>query len=332
MEHKKNYLTSVTLIRGIAALAVSLFHFTKGFISKAPVADALMPYAWIGVEIFFVISGFVIPYMLLGKPFKTKHYGGYLLKRIIRIEPAYLASIALILLLNYISSLFSAYQGAPFSISGYNLMLHLGYLVDFFDGTWLNPVYWTLAIEFQYYLLIGFLLIIWNKNNNFWTVITLLAFFALSFWPQDDIKFFRNTDIFTIGIICAFYKKEYIDKLYFLIFVAIVGFAIYLHHSYVIVILSVGASLGIAFLDKIRDFKWLLFFGNISYSLYLLHIPIGGRVINIGRRFDLNFQLKLAIILMAFVVSIFAAWIFYICIEKPSHKWSRRISLNIKKD
>lgn len=291
-----------------------------------------MPYAWLGVEVFFVISGFVIPYMLLGLPFKVKHYGGYLLKRLLRIEPAYLASIALIIFLNYISTLFPIYEGPAFGVSGHNILLHLGYLVEFFDGTWMNPVYWTLAIEFQYYLLIGFLLIIWNQNNKYWTIMTLSAFFALSFWPQYEITFFRNTDIFTIGIICAFYKKEYINKLYFLILVAIIGCVIYIHHSYVITILSVGATLGIAFLNTVKNLNWLIFFGNISYSLYLLHIPIGGRIINIGKRFaSSNFE-KFLIIFVALVVSVVAAWVFYKLIEMPSHKLSRRIKLNIKKE
>lgn len=329
MEQRK-YLTSVKLIRGIAALAVCLFHFTKGFIAKVPVSDILMPYAWVGVEIFFVISGFVIPYAVLGLPFKAKHYGGYLLKRLVRIEPAYLTSIAIILILNYLSSLFTIYNGDPFALSTHNILLHLGYLVDFFDGTWLNPVYWTLAIEFQYYLLIGFLLILWNRNNKMLTIISLLAFFALSFWPQNDIKFFKYTDIFTIGIVCAFYKKEYIERLHYLILVAILGVVIYLHHAYVIALLSVGASLGIAFLDSIKNFKWLIFFGNISYSLYLIHIPIGGRVINLGRRLEPTIAMQVLIVMVAVVVSVFVAWLFYIFIEKPSHRWSRQIRLKYK--
>lgn len=332
MERKKHYLTSVTLIRGIAALAVCLFHFSKGLLSNLPVSSFLLPYAWIGVEVFFVISGFVIPYMLLGLPFKLKHYGGYLLKRLLRIEPAYLASIALIILLNYISSLFSFYRGDPFSVSGHSILLHLGYLVEFFDGTWMNPVYWTLAIEFQYYLLVGFLLVVWNRNNKFWTILTFLAFFALSFWPQDYIKFFNNTDVFSIGIICAFYKKEYISKFHFLIFVGIIGSVIYLHHSYVITILSIGATLGIAFFDPRKNFGWLIFFGNISYSLYLLHVPIGGRVINLGQRFASTNIEKFIVILVAMVASVLAAWVFYKLVEVPSHKLSRRIKLKIKKD
>lgn len=326
---KKKYLTSVTLIRGIAAMAVCLFHFSKGIIERASVSDVFMPYAWVGVEIFFVISGFVIPYAMLRLPFKTKHYGGYLLKRLVRIEPAYLTSIALVLFLNYVSSLFTIYKGAPFSVSGNNILLHLGYLVDFFDGEWLNPVYWTLAIEFQYYLLIGFLLILWNRNNNFMTIISFIAFLALSFWPQEAVGLFKHTDIFSIGIICAFYKKEYLKKSHFLFIVAIIGAIIFYHHSYVIGVLSVGATLGIAFLDSIKNFNWLVFFGNISYSLYLVHVPIGGRVINLGKRLDGGYLSQVLIILIAVIVSVLAAWLFYICIEKPSHRWSRKIRLKV---
>ncbi|MGJ8592095.1 MAG: acyltransferase family protein [Aquaticitalea sp.] len=327
---KKKYLSSVTLIRGIAALAVCLFHFTKGFVSNiSSVAELFLPYAWVGVEVFFVISGFVIPYALLGLPFKGKHYGGYLLKRLVRIEPAYLASIVLIIFLNYLSSLFTIYQGAPFSVSGHNILLHLGYLVEFFDGVWLNPVYWTLAVEFQYYLVIGFLLILWNRNNKYLTIITLFAFFALSFIPQDAIRFFRHTDIFTIGIVGAFYKKEYINKTYFFILVAIIGAIIYIHHSYVITILSIGAILGMTLLEKVRRFNWLIFFGHISYSLYLLHVPIGGRVINISRRFALGVPGKVLVIFIAMVTSIIAAYLFYRIIEKPSHRLSRKLKLKL---
>ncbi len=327
---KSKYLSSVTLIRGIAALAVCLFHFTKGFVNDISIAEVLLPYAWIGVEVFFVISGFVIPYALLRLPFKSRHYGGYLLKRLVRIEPAYLASIALIILLNYLSTLFPIYQGDPFSISGFNILLHMGYLVEFFDGTWMNPVYWTLAIEFQYYLVIGVLLIIWNRNQKYLTIATLFLFFALSFIPQDTVKFLKHTDIFTIGIVCAFYKKEYIDKLLFLVLVFLIGVVIYIHHSYVITILAVGASLGIAFLNRFSNFKLLIFFGNISYSLYLIHIPVGGRIINLSKRLPLDTYGKLLAIALALLMSIFVAWLFYILIEKPSHRLSRKIKLKLQ--
>ncbi|WP_299228495.1 acyltransferase [uncultured Psychroserpens sp.] len=322
---KRAYLPSVTFIRGIAAFSVCLFHFTKGFISEISGPIQFAPYAWVGVEVFFVVSGFVIPYYLLDTKFKTKHYGGYLIKRIIRIEPAYLVSIALVIGLNYVSSLFTIYKGEPFSVSGNQLLLHLGYLIDFFDGTWLNPVYWTLAIEFQYYIVIGFLIILWNKNIRYLTILSVLLFLALSFIPQHDVKFFRHTDIFTIGIVCAFYKIGHLRKSYYLLAVIALGIIIYIHHNTVITVLSLIATLGIAFFNQKKKIAWLVFLGNISYSLYLTHVPIGGRVINLSKRFALNEFNKLLVILLAIVVSIVAAYIFYILIEKPSHRWSKSI-------
>ena len=94
-----------------------------------------------GVEVFFVIFGFVIPYSLLKSKFSFKNYGGFLKKRFVRIEPAYLISIVVIILLNYCSTLVASYQGTPFSISPRTLILHLGYLINFFDEVWLSPVY-----------------------------------------------------------------------------------------------------------------------------------------------------------------------------------------------
>lgn len=328
----KKYLPSVTLIRGIAALAVCLFHFSADFLAKMASYNILLPHAWSGVEIFFVISGFVIPYSLLSDSAENISYGKYFLKRIIRIEPSYLASILMIIVLNYISTLFPIYKGDPFSISSENMLLHLGYLVDFFDGIWLNPVYWTLAIELQYYFIIGLLLVLWNYNNKFLTIATFLLFLSLSFFSDSQTFFLRYTDIFSIGIICAFYKRDYINKSIFLIGTLIIATIMYVHHGMAIVGLSVLAVLGIAFVKKIKIYPPLLFFGKISFSLYLLHVPIGGRIVNLSRRLDLNEWQKSLVILVALLISICAAYVFYILVEKPSHRWARSIKVKRIKD
>jgi len=63
-----------------------------------------------------------------------------------------------------------------------------------------------------------------------------------------------------------------------------------------------------------------------------LHVPIGGRIINLGKRFvSTNFE-KFIVILLAMAGSVIAAWLFYNLIEKPSHRLSRRIKLNVAKD
>jgi peptidoglycan/LPS O-acetylase OafA/YrhL len=116
-------------------------------------------YGWLGVEVFFVISGFVIPYSLYRGGYRIRDFFKYVARRIVRLDPPYLAAIAVILALAYVSSLKS---GRPFVIEGQpvgsaRLLLHLGYLNIFSRYEWLNPSFWTLAIEIQYYVLMGLL-------------------------------------------------------------------------------------------------------------------------------------------------------------------------------
>ena len=327
---KKKYLSSIVVLRGIAALVVCLFHFTKGYSGETSFMRSMWSFAWSGVEIFFVISGFVIPYGLLGTKFKISNYGGFLKKRFVRIEPAYLVSIVVVLLLNYFSTLVTLYEGDGFSISPVQLGLHIGYLVDIFGNEWLNPAYWTLAVELQYYLLIGVLIALWNLKNKYITIVSLLAFLLLSFLPSISIRFFSYTDVFTIGIIGAFYKKEWISRSLFLLLTIGIAAVIFVNHGMIIFAVTLISAVIIAFLDTLTNNRALLFLGNISYSLYLLHIPVGGRIVNLAKRFETNEVIKVLVVLVALGFSIFVAWIFYRLIEKPSHKWSKRIKLKLE--
>jgi len=117
----------------------------------------------------------------------------------------------------------------------------------------------------------------------------------------------------------------YLRKSHYLLSVLALATIIYIQHNTVITVLSLIATLGIAFYNSERKFTWLVFLGNISYSLYLTHVPIGGRIINLSKRFALNEFNKLLVIILAVVVSVIAAYLFYILIEKPSHRWSKSI-------
>jgi peptidoglycan/LPS O-acetylase OafA/YrhL len=285
-------------------------------------------YGWSGVEVFFVISGFVIPYSLLGTNFRIANFGAFLKKRLVRIEPAYLVSIVVVIVLNYLSSLLPGYQGDSFGLSPMRLVLHVGYLVDIFGSEWLNPAYWTLAVELQYYLVIGILIATWNIKNKYLTLTTLVIFLGMSFSGLNIIKMFDYTDIFTLGILCAFYKKEWISQHLFLGSTAVVAFTIFMNHEVVIFIVTTLCSLLIAFGERLFYSKPLLFLGNISYSLYLLHTPIGGKILNYSKRFDVDEFSKALIVVLALSVSIAVSWVFYMLVEKPSHVWAKKIKFN----
>jgi peptidoglycan/LPS O-acetylase OafA/YrhL len=78
---------------------------------------------------------------------------------------------------------------------------------------------------------------------------------------------------------------------------------------------------------ELRNFlgKTLLFLGTISYSLYLTHVPIGGRVVNLGGRIVEGKLEQFFLSILALVTSIAFAWIFYHVIERRSLQMSRHL-------
>ena len=75
--------------------------------------------------------------------------------------------------------------------------------------------------------------------------------------------------------------------------------------------------------------KILLWLGGISYSLFLIHVPIGGRVVNLFSRFTLSGsqQLLVCLLSLSLSLSLLAAWVFCVLIERPSHRVSRNLLL-----
>lgn len=143
-----------------------MFHFTNGNPELLPATDPVRyagSFGWLGVQVFFVISGFVIPYSLHLRHYSLMDLGEFFLRRLKRIEPPYFASILLVMIINFCATQVPGFRGAPFQPSATQLMAHVAYLNAMLDCGWLNPVYWTLAIEFQYYL---FVAVVFPLLNN----------------------------------------------------------------------------------------------------------------------------------------------------------------------
>jgi peptidoglycan/LPS O-acetylase OafA/YrhL len=286
------FILSLDFLRGIAALGVAWYHFTQGspnFGDKGLVFGSWQ-WGYLGYYIFFIISGFVIPWSLYIKKYTLKNYFRFIAKRIIRLEPPYLLSILLILLLNYLSSLAPIYQGPPFHIDPVNLLMHVGYLNVFSDKPWLNPVFWTLAIEFQYYLSMAIFYFLLANVRRPIRLFAYLGALALFYFFRGNGRFvFEFLPLFMLGF-STFQKKANIIgwKEYSLVSAPLIVIAARYHWAIpALCLLTVFLILG-------YQVKWKfgIFLGKISYSLYLLHVPIGMRVINLCGRFALLFTRK----------------------------------------
>ncbi|MFT3908091.1 MAG: acyltransferase [Ferruginibacter sp.] len=318
-------------MRGFAAMAVCFFHFTYSnanyFTNNNPV-KIIGSYGHYGVEVFFVISGFVIPWSMHKGGYMIRHFKTFLLKRIIRIEPPYIISIVLVVLLGYISTLSPYYRGQPFHPDPVALLFHLGYLNAFFHLPWVNSAYWTLAIEFQYYILIALIFpLVASKKIYVWLG-TIVAFnFILLLVPSVDLIFLYSF-YFTLGIITYKYMIAAINATVYFIFIAVLLSLIFLKFD---LPGFMAGLLPVLFVYSKKESKVGEFFGNISYSVYLLHVPIGGRIINLSENFVKTDLMRYVVLLLAMAVTIAFSYLFYKYIELPCKKMAHKIQYGDKR-
>lgn len=319
-------LGTIDALRGIAALAVSWFHFTCGhprFLEPGLLKNTGC-YGWLGVEVFFVISGFVIPYALSRGGYRLGDYGRFLLKRIVRLDPPYLASLAITIALLYVSAAMPGYRGAPVSVSVTQVALHLGYLNVLFGYPWLNPVYWTLAIELQYYLLVGLTFPILASPSAIVRASAAAAMLGLALLLPLDPYIPHWLPLFLLGILVFQLKEGRIGGGAFLAWTGVTAAVVVVTHGVLVAAVVVATALVIAF-ARLGAVGPLGFLGSVSYSLYLLHVPIGGRVINLGERLAHSTLTRIPFLAGAVAVSLLAAWVLARLVERPAQQWSSRI-------
>ncbi len=313
-------------LRGVAALAVCAFHFTNGnetFLPEGALKFA-GSFGWLGVEMFFVISGFIIPYALQRSGYRTANYGTFILKRIIRLDPPYLVGLAMIMALGYLSSAAPGFKGAPFEPSFIQVALHLGYVNFLFGYPWLNPVFWTLAIELQYYLLIGLLFSAVAHRSLAVRAGLFGSLAACALLVPGGQFIFHWLFLFMLGMAAFQLRVGLVARGPFIAWVSLLGLGAWHIHGVPVAVTGVATALLLGLFEG--EVKGpLVWFGHISYSLYLVHVPIGGRVVNLGQRYVQTMPAKLAVLTLALATSVGVAWLLWRYVERPAQEWSSRI-------
>jgi len=317
-------IKTVDALRGIASASVCLFHLTNGptpfvFLPEGPL-KSLGSFGKLGVQVFFVISGFIIPYSLFKAGYRLNQYGIFIIKRIVRLDPPYLATILFVIVLGYLSAMVPGFHGPPYRVTIPQVLLHLAYLNVFFDGNWLVGAFWTLAIEFQYYLLMGLLFpLISHKHTGMRLLIfLLLGSMAIQFPDHHFLPHWLF--LFMMGML-AFQRRSGLigGGTFWGVLAMLAGGACYTLEP-AMAGAGLAATLAITF-GNFRN-RVLLFFGTISYSLYLVHMPVGSKVINLGYRFGHGMAAKLSLIATGFVLSVAVAGLLYRFVEKPAQAWA----------
>lgn len=322
-------LESLNALRGLAALSVTWYHFTQGNSSFLP-EGALKTsgqYGWLGVEAFFVISGFVIPLALWRSEYSVGLFVRFMARRLVRLDPPYLAAIGLTLAAQQISQLIPGFRGTPATVSWAQVALHLGYLNAFLGPhyPWLNPVFWTLAVEAQYYVAIGLLFPVVTSADARWAsalcVLVLLASVAV---PAPALLPAYGP-LFVIGVVLFRYwvglTRTTATFGWSIMAAAFVDYG--LGHGPALV----GLLTAILIVAIKRPVPGLSALGAISYSLYLVHVPIGGRVVNAGARLADSQPERLLVLGAALAVTMIAATVFAYVIEWPAQEWALAVRI-----
>ncbi|HVJ83148.1 MAG TPA: hypothetical protein VNC50_18930, partial [Planctomycetia bacterium] len=204
------------------------------------------------------------------------------------------------------------------------LFAHLGYLNAFIGYSWIIPVFWTLAIEFQFYLLVAvFFPLLANPSASLrFTVLGALC--GLGFLVTGPEYVFPHMGLFSCGIVTFHRYVGLIGTRAHCLLLAASAVATVASLGWPTALAGVVAALAIAYVRPPRIAP-LAFLGLISYSLYLLHIPIGGRVINLGARYADGLVGQIAVLAVAVVASIVSAWLLYRLVERPAQRWSSRM-------
>ena len=324
----EGHLTSINNMRGLASVAVMLFHFiqSEGFMNEILWLKRISAYGEYGVQFFFIISGFVIPYALYRAQYSISSYGRFLAKRLIRLEPPYLVNILFTLV---VYGLLTFLFKVPFNFTAKQVFLHLGYLNAFFQERWLNIVYWSLSVEFQYYLLIGLafpLLLL----NAFWRRSTLVALGTVSLFSQELPRefFFVHTPIFCLGISAFLWYIKKISKIEFYVCL-LLGGALVAYTAGPLVLGSSALAVVLLLSFHLKN-KILGFLGDISYSMYLNHILVGSFVISMTKKRTHLPAGELLGLFLAVCATLLVSYILYMLAEKPFQKLSSSIKYGPK--
>lgn len=273
--------------RGIAALAVVEHHFTE-----VVYRGSLFSLGSTGVDLFFIISGYVI-FLTINH---TRNWQDFVVSRFARLYPTYLAAMA------FTGILYLIYQ--PGELSLYRVAWNLTMLQSLGFAPSIDPSYWTLGVELVFYWLI---LILYRTKQidrvEVWGALLMLALFIthtifpILWWKGYNslthrLDFVNHAPFFFIGILFYTIQHKGNNAYRYILLALCFLLQTMLHYKgctfYSISktqhVLMMGLYVTLFYLFILGRMRWIvnpvtLYFGKISYSLYLLHHWLGKNVL-----------------------------------------------------
>jgi peptidoglycan/LPS O-acetylase OafA/YrhL len=301
-------LVALDGVRGLAVVAVMFTHVQTQAFPLPHSLDTIFGYGWFGVDLFFVLSGFLITGILVDTRECSNYFRSFYARRFLRIFPLYYGFLAFALLV------FPHVVAADYMPAGTDRWLCVSYLMNWTAlAPWHHHIlnhFWSLCIEEQFYLVWPLLVLLVSSRRLLPLVLVLevMVLTGRSWWvyhhgPSVAVQFATITrmDGLLLGSACAVIIRQF--RIPRSTTTALFWSAVLLVSSYVLGFHLVGAAhrqlfkqsvgytiLAIGFAafvlySALTDGEptWqqsglcsrtLVLFGKYSYGIYVLHFPI----------------------------------------------------------
>ena len=319
-----NRFVELDALRAIAAIIVLISHYSWGYhhyFNILKPENLYFKYGDWGVQFFFIISGFVI-FMTLEK---VQHVKEFALARFFRLYPVYW----LCMLITFAFLYFLPFPNwGPFDTG--SILKNLTIFPVFKETLYIDLVYWSLCVEVIFYTIMGFIFYFKKMKQMEWVCFLWLVLSLVVIYVDFPLKKYivmllilKFAPLFIAGIM--FYKiKNSIGTIWnhLLIFASFIVFSLFLYSTkiqhdsdFIPILLLIIVYATFYYLmyttSKILRNPVLLFFGSISYPLYLLHNVIGYCIITKLRLYTDNAYIYTGIttgiaIALAYLVSRYA--------------------------
>ncbi|HDY7659516.1 acyltransferase [Vibrio vulnificus] len=267
------YYNNINALRGIAAVGVLLYHYMYHYFNvyNEEGGYSLFALGKFGVNLFFLISGFLIISLLL----KNQTSLRYFLNRATRLLPSYFIAATLTFLT------LKFFNDEVRSVSFYDYILNLLIFPSLFDAKYVDGSYWTLEIEWMFYIYAMFSYFIYKKNRTM-SIIFVSTMVILSSLSSSLIFLKGYIPYFVLGLVFYFWKNAEDDRKIYKIIGLLTVCIILVNSKYPLIEIGIVLLFYFAMYEKINvlNNKITEFFASISYSLYLLHQNIGYVLIN----------------------------------------------------
>lgn len=332
----------VDALRGVAAMGVVCLHFHRIFALSGYVPDALvswMRFGDCGVQIFFVISGFVIAHSLRDLRITGSSALNFIVRRQIRLDPLYWTCLLAIAV-----GCPAEIPAPPSAPSGPGIFLDALYLPGLLHMPFTLDVAWTLALEIQFYL---FFLIVLScvqaaGGTRPMRVAAVCLPAIVSLWLSSDLAinhqpiFLYSWYLFALGVLAYWAMTGAIGRSWFFAMLALTIVVAVTNdwNLYALTGVTAATSLfAVGSAGKLADWtggRDLQFLGRISYSLYLCHMLVGSSLLVLSRRLlspHTASRCHLALFVAAVFASIVIATALHYLVERPTMLLSTRMKI-----